>query len=430
MVGLAKEDVLVEKYIKKVEAGEIKPYLIEEEIFKESGDWISSCRLANKIRLKVVERLLNKRLEFIEKHNEPFCNPEKKTKQIELCVGCALVPLGVAGPLKISGKYAKGEIFIPLATNESALIGGLNRGIKAVNFSGGVRAFAKSSVMVRAPVVELPTIAEADELCVRIAGDQSLLNALRDEVSKESKYTKLLRIEPFQLNRYVWLRHVYETGEAMGMNSATKYTAIAIEKLKKEFPSLRLVALSGNLCTDKKSSHSNILLKRGVHVEAEVVLTQETLKNVFDTTVEEMLKVNTVKNLLGSALSGTFGGFNANAANTVAALFIATGQDSAQVVESSTCFTYAEAEKNGLRFCVSMPNIEVGSVGGGTGYYTSRECLEILNCTGEGGKAKLAEVVASAVLCQELNLVATLAKEYKLADSHIRLARGEAKNGK
>ncbi|MFH1105695.1 MAG: 3-hydroxy-3-methylglutaryl-CoA reductase, partial [Candidatus Aenigmatarchaeota archaeon] len=175
-------------------------------------------------------------------------------------------------------------------------------------------------------------------------------------------------------------------------------------------------------------------------IEAEIVIKKDVLKSIYSTDARTIEKINFIKNYQGSALAGATG-CNANAANTIAAMFIATGQDAAQVVESSSCFVTAEAVPTDahqgcasdcadLYFSVSLPCVEVGTVGGGMGYATARECLEILGCAGAGktpgdNAKKLAEIVAASVLAQELNLLGTLANEYELGESHMRLARGK-----
>ena len=158
----------------------------------------------------------------------------------------------------------------------------------------------------------------------------------------------------------------------------------------------------------------------------------KNLKKIWNTDAKTMEKICFVKNYLGSGLSGTSGGFNANAGNAIAAIFIATGQDAAEIVESSSCFTRAEYKDDALLFSVTLPSLEIATVGGGTNFGTAAECLKILGCHGGGSPPgsnakKLAEIIASAVMAQELNLIGTLANEYELAESHIALARGGKK---
>jgi hydroxymethylglutaryl-CoA reductase (NADPH) len=216
----------------------------------------------------------------------------------------------------------------------------------------------------------------------------------------------------------------------MGMNSATRYSANAVKALRESCPDIRLIALSGNMCMDKKAGHINVLLGRGKSVEAEVVIPGDELEKVYKVKPGEMAKVNYDKNYRGSSLAGTVSGFNLNAANAIAALFLATGQDAAQIVESSSCFVNAETVGKDLLFSVTLPCLEIATVGGGTGFGTAKECLEMLGCAGPGKSPgdnvrKLAEIMAAAVAAQELNLLGTLAREFDLSDSHIRMARGK-----
>ncbi|MEM3372996.1 MAG: hydroxymethylglutaryl-CoA reductase [Candidatus Anstonellales archaeon] len=450
MADIEKEKDLIYKYFKLVESGKLKIYSVDNEIFKEINDFEKAVFLANEVRRKIVEAKTNKELKAIAKHNEVFANSEKKIVQIEQAIGSAIIPLGIAGPILINGEFANGNYYIPIATNEAALIAGLQRGIKATNLARGIKTIVKSSFMTRAPVVECPSLEKAKELVENINNNKRIFEVLEESVSKESKHSKLIGMKAFSLNRFVWIRLEFDTSEAMGMNSATKYSAIVIKNLKGLFDGIKLIALSGNLCTDKKSNHINMLMGRGVSVEAECVIPEGILKKVFgeSVSVDAIVKINSIKNHLGSELSGTLTGFNANAANTVAGIFLATGQDAAQIVESSTAIVYCEAIdckeeqfpicstssnendecKKCLKISVSMPNIEVGTIGGGTVYHTAKECLAILDCLdGKVGekKKRLAEIICAAVLCQELNLLATLADGYKLAESHVRLARGE-----
>ncbi|MCX8166553.1 MAG: hydroxymethylglutaryl-CoA reductase [Candidatus Micrarchaeota archaeon] len=443
---------LVSNLVKKVESGEIKIYAVEQELSKHINDWNTCALLANEVRRKTLETKLGLSLTSIKKHNESFAQSDenKQLIQIEQCIGSAIIPLGIAGPILISGEYAKGNFYVPIATNESALIAGLQRGIKATNMANGIKTVVKSSLMTRAPVVECSSIEKAKELVENLNTNKNLFEAIANAIKSEAKYSKLVGITAFSINRYVWMRLAFDTNEAMGMNSATKYSAIAVSVLKQYYQDLKLIALSGNLCTDKKSSHVNILLGRGVSVEAECIIPEDVLFKVFgqNVSVDAIVKTNNIKNHLGSELAGTFTGFNANAANTVAGIFIATGQDAAQIVESSSAFVYCETidctestnpayklldEKSSLckkclKISVTMPNIEVGTVGGGTVYHTAKECLSIMDCLGgKSGekKKKLAEIICAAVLCQELNLLAALVDEFKLAESHVKLARGE-----
>ncbi len=410
-----------------------------EKLGSKEGKWNEACRTASVARLKFIEKISNKEFPNIEKSYVETAG--KGTTGIENSIGGAVIPLGICGPLKVDGDYAKGEFYIPLATNEAALIAGLSRGCKAINDSGSVKAFVTRNSMTRAPVLELPDAASAKKLVDAINTDLKFFAELKKAAESESKVSKLVCIQTFQVGKHVWLRFAFETGDSMGMNSVTKYTANAIKKLQERYSNAKLVALSGNMCCDKKSNHVNVIFGRGKSVEAEVVIKKDVLRDVYGADARTIEKINFIKNYQGSALAGTLTGFNANAANTIAAIFIATGQDAAQVVESSTCFVTAEAVPTDahqgcasdcadLYFSVSLPCVEVGTIGGGTGFSTAREALDMLDCAGAGktpgdNAKKLAEIVAASVLAQELNLLGALANGFELGESHVRLARGK-----
>ena len=423
-----------EDMLKKLENGELRLHEIETFVFEKLGGkdekWKEACAIASSARLYFLEKLKNKKFNNIKAHQVDVAI-KPTVAGIENQIGGAVMPLGIAGPIKISGGYAQGEFYLPAATNEAALIAGLSRGCKTINESGGATTLVTRNWMTRAPVLDLGSAEKARELADAVNHDKQFYEKIKVAAESESKVSKLEFIETFQIGKKLWLRFAIETGDSMGMNSVTKYSANAIKEIKKKFPHAKLIALSGNMCSDKKSNHANIILGRGKAVEAEVIIKKEVLEKIYKTDARTIEKINFTKNYQGSALSGTLGGFNANAANTVAAMFIATGQDAAQIVESSSCFVTAEEQNGDLYFSISMPNLEVATVGGGTNYATAKECLEILGCAGAGknpgdNSKKLAEIIAAAVLAQELNLLGALSNEYELAESHIRMARGKS----
>ncbi len=351
---------------------------------------------------------------------------------IEKKIGGAVIPMGVAGPVVVHGEYARGEFFLPLATNEAALVAGVQRGIKAINLAGGLHTVVTFDGMSRAPLIEAPSIIEAKQLCRRVVEDMQLLQRLDAVIS--DPFVKLKYIEPYQLGTKVFLRFVCSTGDAMGMNGVTKASADMVRALLKELEGWKLLTISGNMCTDKKASHINVLQGRGKSVHAQVHIPEEVLKQVFKSGVTSRKVEQVVFNkcYLGSCLSGTISGFNVNAANALAAFFAATGQDMAHVVSSSAAFVQAESDDDGLHFQVSMPSLEVATIGGGTNFGTAKEALKLLGC-GEFGSSpddntnvkRLAELCCTAVAALDLNTACAQAAEYEMADSHVALARGE-----
>ncbi|GGP21134.1 hydroxymethylglutaryl-CoA reductase (NADPH) [Thermocladium modestius] len=341
----------------------------------------------------------------------------------ENTIGAIQVPVGVAGPLLIHGSQINGSVFVPLATTEGALIASVNRGAKVVTENGGASSFVLRNEMTRAPVFKLSNASSALEF---IKWVEANVDAIKREAESTSKHVKLLRIDPFMAGNNVWLRFSFFTGDAMGMNMATIATDKAAKFIVSNFSDATLVALSGNMCVDKKASSVDFLLGRGKTVVSEAFIKLDYLKERLGLSPSDVVDVNNRKNLLGSAMSHSYG-FNAHFANIVTAIFIATGQDVAQVVESSMGITWAEDRGNGLYFSVTLPSVEVGTVGGGTMLPTQREALRLLGVEGGGSppgsnSVKFAEIVGAAVLAGELNLVLALARQ-ELAAAHDMLGR-------
>ncbi len=424
---------------KRLDSGELKLHELESFIFvnvygsdpKKARD---ACRDAAGIRCEFIEGRTRTALPTVKAHqvdNAGFAHGAL-LPGIEMKIGAALVPMGVAGPVTIHGEYASGDYYIPLATNEAALIAGVQRGIKAINLAGGIRTLVTFDGMSRAPLLEAPDINAARDLCRRVRNDRELLRELRACV--KDPFVFLDSIEPYQLGTKVFLRLICRTGDAMGMNGVTKASADIVRAMLRGLPGWSLVTISSNLCTDKKAAHINVLHGRGKSVEAEVTIPEDVLSRVFKKGVNgrSVERVVFHKCYLGSCYSGTLTGFNVNAANSIAAFFAATGQDLAQVVTSSSCFVQAEAVSGGLHFTVSLPSLELATVGGGTGFGTAREALALLGCAGCGTSVddnknvlRLAEICAATVAALDLNTACAQAAGFEMADSHVAFARGE-----
>ncbi len=451
-------------------SGEIKPRDLEKYIHKEHFNskpehWGEACTHAKRLRAEWLEHQTGVQIPTIKAsgiatHTEPSepqpsstmatiagelsAKPEisKRAKEgttgIENAIGGFVVPGGFAGPLKIHGEHANGEFHVPLATNESALIAAIQRGMQILNRSGGVKTTILHDGMTRAPLLEFDSAREAHEFAKEVEGGGELYQVMRHAAQRRSTVTRLQDIHPYVTGRNVFLRFKYHTGDAMGMNSATVYSQQAIEAVQEHLeqqrrPVPRLIALSGNVCADKKSTALNVSEGRGKTVIAEAVIPKEVLQTAFGrnapVTAQDIERLNWKKNYLGSAVAGTLGGFNANAANPVSAVFLATGQDAAQLVESASAFTLAEADLHGnLHVSVTLPALEVGTMGGGTVFGTAHEALKLLGCAGAGPvpghhARKLAEIVAATTLAGEVNLLGSLAT-HQLASGHDKLARG------
>ena len=351
--------------------------------------------------------------------SEMVCN-----RNCENFIGATQVPIGVAGPLKIKNQKSKIKNFwLPLATTEGALVASVNRGCKAVGLSGGVKIYVENVGAIRAPLFKVKDLEEGRKLAE--FAKLGKFGKLAELVKKDEPFIKLLKIEPYQVGRNVWLRCFFDTSEAMGMNMAT----IACRKIAdfiKQKLDIDCLALSGNLCVDKKPSWLNFITGRGKKVWAEAVIKKEAVKKILKTTPEKIVQVVQKKCHLGSMVSGSLG-FNAHFANIVAAIFLATGQDIAHVVEGSMGITEAEVEKNGdLYFSVYLPDLMVGTVGGGTGLPTQKEALKILGFDKpkKGDSRRLAGIIGATVLAGELSLTAALSAGH-LSRAHERLGRGK-----
>jgi len=342
---------------------------------------------------------------------------------IENMIGAVQVPLGVAGPVSVDGGAFDGERYLPLATTEGALVASINRGCSVVNDAGGATARVTKSGMTRAPVFRVADVAEAEALVSWVRDSE---DALRAAAESTTSHGELLDVTPYVVGNNVFLRFRYDTKDAMGMNMATIATREACDVVEAETDAA-LVALSGNLCSDKKPAAINAVEGRGRSVTADVRVPREVVEERLHTTPEAVAEINTRKNLVGSAKAGGLG-FNAHVANAVAAMFLATGQDEAQVVEGANAITTAEATPEGDLYCsVSLASLEVGTVGGGTKLPTQAAGLDVLGVRGGGDPAgsngdALAEAIAVGALAGELSLLAALGSRH-LSSAHADLGR-------
>ena len=345
-------------------------------------------------------------------------------RNCENMIGAVQVPVGVAGPVLVNGEYAHGEFWLPLATTEGALVASVNRGCSAIGKAGGADVRILHDGMTRAPVFAVESIIHAKQVVDWVETHREELAAVAQGTTSHGK---LMGIVPYVAGTNVFIRLEFDTKDAMGMNMVTIASAKIADEIAKE-TGARLVALSGNMCTDKKPAAINGILGRGRSTVAGVALSHDLIARVFKTDAATMVEVNTRKNLIGSARAGAMG-FNAHAANVVAAMFIACGQDAAHAIDGATCMTTIDLTPTGAYVAVTLPSLPVGTVGGGTGVGTQQECLKMLGVAGGGdppgaNARKLAEIIATGVLAGELSLIGALAAQH-LARAHKELGRGE-----
>ncbi len=345
------------------------------------------------------------------------------TKNCENMIGAAQIPLGVAGPLVFSNlQNKKTQVYVPLATTEGALVASVARGCKAIALAGGATVDSYRVGTTRGPVFEVENLAANDTLNTFL---QTNFKALASVANKTSGHLALTSIFSRGVARNRYVRFVFNTQDAMGMNMVTLATQELCAYIEKKTGS-RTIAVAGNFDVDKKPSWLNFIEGRGTKVWAEAVIPASVLREVLKTNAQAVFDVWLAKCMLGSAMSGSMGA-NAHIANVAAALFLATGQDPAHVVEAASGITTAKVTPNNdLYISVYMPDLMVGTVGGGTSLATQKEALALLGAAGgAAGKnaQRLAEIVVGAVLAGELSLLASLAQG-TLAAAHKKLARG------
>jgi len=325
---------------------------------------------------------------------------------IENYIGVAKVPIGIAGPLPINGDHARGEFYIPLATTEGSLVASYNRGMMVIRESGGCRVKIFEDHMQRAPVFRFSSLAEAERFTRWLEDNRDIVDAA---VGKTTSHGKLVDIDIFNLARNVYVRFGFYTGDAAGQNMVNLATSRICQDIKESYPGWEAVEsfnLASKFCSDKKYSQVNVLKSRGKKVSAEV--------EIPDTVLQERLRTTTDvinDNYLNGTLSALYGGCISNgfhAANALAALFIACGNDPANVAESHVDYLDIRPVEGGLYFGVTLPSLIVGTVGGGTNLPTQNECLNILGCKGTGNAPKFAEIVAAVVLAGEISLMGAI----------------------
>jgi hydroxymethylglutaryl-CoA reductase (NADPH) len=401
-----------ERMCEKLKNGSIKLYELDKELAPLD---------AIRVRRRFIEEETGTTLENIGIFSIDI--ERVVVRNCENMIGTVQVPLGVAGPIAINGEYANGEFWLPLATTEGALVASVNRGCSAITKAGGAQVRILHDGMTRAPVFAAENVIHAKEIVDWVQAHRAELAAIAQATTSHGKLTDIVT---FITGTSVFVRLEFDTKDAMGMNMVTIASAKVADEIAHQTRA-RLVALSGNMCTDKKPAAINGIMGRGRSAVAGIALTHELIEKIFKTDAATLCEVNTRKNLIGSARAGSMG-FNAHAANVVAAMFIACGQDAAHAIDGATCITTVDPTNTGVYVSVTLPSLPVGTVGGGTGVGTQQECLKILGVAGGGNPAgtnakKLAEIIASAVLAGELSLLGALAAQH-LARAHQQLGRG------
>lgn len=376
--------------------------------------------------------IVQQRQAFIEEntpakldHTKQFSfDPDEMAGNIENMFGVAQVPIGLAGPLLMDGEHAKGEFYVPMATVEGTMLASYNRGMRVIRESGGVIATVSGEAMQRAPVFVFPSAREARDFGLWL--DDNFV-AIKAQAESTTSIGKLNEIEHYHAHNMVFCRFDYSTGDAAGQNMTSKATFVACQWINEQCDSLSHYLLSGNFDTEKKTSSVNMLKGRGRRVTAEITIPRDVMLKNLRITPEQMhygQGISTMSAFLTNSSNNA-----AHPANGLAALYLATGQDIANIGESNQCSTYNKVTRNGdYYFSITLPAIILATYGGGTALPTQRECLQIMDCFGAGKALKLAEIAAGLVLAGELSLGAAAKVDRETGrnewvDAHEKLGR-------
>lgn len=340
-------------------------------------------------------------------------------KNIEHFIGTVKIPVGLAGPLRVNGLFAKGDYLVPLATTEAALVASYNRGAQLITACGGASAMLLNEGVTRTPAFAFYNLAEAGQFVAWAVTQYDTFKQLAEATTSHGKLSDInISIE----GNHVYLVFEFLTGDASGQNMVTIATNAIFNYIIDNSPIASENAyLDGNLSGDKKASSQSLRSVRGKKVTAEVHIPAALVKKYLHTTPEKMMQF-TQMSTVGATLSGTIG-INAHYANALAALYIACGQDAACVAESAVGMTRIEVDRDGgLYASVTLPNLMLGTVGGGTGLPSQKACLELMGLYGSGKSQALAEVCATLCLAGELSIVGAFCAGH-FSRAHHKLAR-------
>ena len=352
-------------------------------------------------RRRFVEEFTGRKLQHV---NHYSFDPHITQGNIESFIGVAQVPIGLAGPLHVRGEHAQGEFLIPLATAEGTLVASYNRGMKVINESGGAVCTVVEDCMQRAPVFIFEDARGARDF-------KHWIDEHFDEIAAAAEATtsigKLLYIDTVLASKFAFLRFNFSTGDAAGQNMVGRATFAACSWILEQVDTVRRFYLESNFATDKKASQVNIMRTRGKRVVAEVTIPRRVLTSIMRVEPESLFFHAGVANV-GSFLAGVNNN-GLHSPNGITAMFIATGQDVANVAESSAGVVYVDLlPDHSLYLSITIPSLIVATFGGGTGLATQRECLELLGCSGPGTVNKLAEIIAAVVLAGEISLASAI----------------------
>ncbi|MEO1210755.1 MAG: hydroxymethylglutaryl-CoA reductase [Cyanobacteria bacterium J06638_20] len=341
-------------------------------------------------------------------------------RNIENFIGTVKVPVGIAGPLQVNGLYAQGSYYLPLATTEAALVASYSRGAQLLTAMGGCTAMLLNEGIGRAPGFAFQNLQEAGQFMMWAIAQQATFKQIAESTTGHGQMIDMrLTVE----GNHVYLDFQYTTGDASGQNMVTIATEAVCDYIREQSPiQPEYSFVEANLSGDKKASAQSFLSVRGKKVTAEARLSADLIKKYLHTNPTAMENYWRMS-AIGGTLTGTIG-VQGHYANGLAALYLACGQDVACVAESAVGVTRFEVtEENELYAAVTLPNLVVGTVGGGTGLPSQQACLELMGLAGSDKARAFAEVCAGLLLAGELSIIGALASG-EFTRAHQRLARG------
>jgi hydroxymethylglutaryl-CoA reductase (NADPH) len=398
-----------------------------DSIKNKSVDDIKTDRLP--VELNVTAEGTKKRIEFLEEETgvkldqlvgaEVFSDLNQLEGNIENYIGMSMIPTGVIGPVRVIGSAAKGDFFIPLATSEGALVASYHRGAKATYLAGGVSSVCLVEGVQRSPVFKFQDLGD---LGIFIAWALQKMDIFKTITESNSRFAKLLDMKANIEGNHLILTFEFYTGDASGQNMVTLCTEAICQYIVAHAPiAPKFWFIEGNYSGDKKATSLSFTNVRGKKVTAEIVLSEKIVNEVLKTTPRAMTEYWR-SSTIGIIQSGAIGA-QGHYANGLTALFIATGQDAACVSEASVGITRMEMNDDGSLYAsVTLPNLIVGTVGGGTSLPTQRECLELMGCYGQGNARKFAEICGAVVLAGELSIAAALSAGH-FSSAHKKFGR-------
>lgn len=334
------------------------------------------------------------------------------------------VPMRKVGPINIISEQFTGEVTVPLATFEQPLWPSVSRGARVARRAGGIRAVLVADAMTRSIVLEAGSALVAYAVQQAI---QTRTSEIAKVIASVSRFAKFKDLDYQIIGSLLYIRLAIGTGDASGHNMVTAAAEHVLNWILTEYPQLKYVSISANYCTDKKVSAVNAILGRGKYVVAELLVPREICQAELNTTPEQIVELHIKKNLLGSIVAGSLRSANAHFANMLLALYLATGQDVANIVEGSQGIVHAEVRNGDLYFSVSLTNVIVGTVGNGKDLEFAKQNLALLQCDQSADPGvnaqRLAIITAATVLCGELSLLAAQTNPGELMRTHIKMER-------